>query len=290
VELARVAESPERLHGGIAWSDIADERWYLPNFRVLGRSQWNSVNWLAGHQAEYPANTTRLEISGLPDVTGVPVEQHEFVVVARNYSSAMWSNVAGVGFVRSATVNITPTPGFASPFCALQPPVADVSAFFDQDGDGLVAGFPNAATNVTFPADVIVNVSSNLGYDVVPGSRFAQNQATQANLVVVARFYSCLHGLPQFVAAHFAVYGDPGRLVFEPVLMLAGDEFNDPPTGVEAVKGVVLIGAFDGQMDQAAFDTNVARGSATGTLAQGTLQIAYGATLQFAFEVPIEAR
>jgi hypothetical protein len=49
--------------------------------------------------------------SGLTDFTGAPAEQHEFVVVARNYSSASWSNVAGVGFVRSATVVITPTPG-----------------------------------------------------------------------------------------------------------------------------------------------------------------------------------
>jgi hypothetical protein len=195
-----------------------------------------------------------------------------------------------VGFVRNGSVRITPTPGLETPFCAQQPSVVGLSAFFDQNGDGIVAGFQNAAPNVTFPADLVVNVGSALGYDIVPGSMFARSQSTQANLVVVARFFSCPHGLPQFVAAHFAVYRPAGNLTFEPVMMLAGDEFNNPPAGVEAVKGVVLVGNFDGQMDETAFNNNVARGSVRGSITQGTAQTRYGALVEFDFEVPIETR
>jgi hypothetical protein len=269
----------------LTWSDIAGERWYAPAFRPIGQSQWNSVNWLPGYSAQYPADTTRLVITGL-----TPPETFEFRVTAGNYVSSSRSNIASIGVVRRADVHITNLPSMATPFCTAQPFVSGVSAFFDQDSDGVVAGFPNRAPNVLFPADLIVNINSYLGYDIVAGSTFATGAGTQANLVVIASFFSCPHNAPQFVAAYFAVYGQQGNLVFEPVHLLAGDEFDTLTVGGDPLKGVVMHGSFDGSLDREAFDKGIAAGSVVGSVTQGTLMLSYGVTIEFGFEVPIETR
>jgi hypothetical protein len=192
---------------------------------------------------------------------------------------------------RNGTIIITPTPNFGNPFCTASPAVRSIGAFFDQDQNGIVEGFPQADPGIFFPAELVVNINARQGYDIVPGSRFPQITSTRANLVIVAQCFSCMHGLPQFVAVHFAVFGSPGNVTVEPVLMLAGDEFNDPPAGVEANKGIILLGNFDGDLDRTLLVNNlIAKGSATGNVTQGTLQVPYGARINFDFQVPVENR
>ena len=273
----------------LAWSDIQGERWYAPVWRPKGQAQWISINYLPNYRYRYPANTSTLNVKGLD-----PPESFEFSIQAQNYVSSTWSNVASVGVTRRGGLQIIGNPFQNNPFCSQNPVVVDISAFFDQNQNGLVEGFPNSSSSIIFPADIEVSLLSRFGYDVLRGRQYATGQGTQANLVIVARVQSCPHNGDQFVAIHYVVFGPSGERTFEPVLMVAGDLFNELVTGEpKPLKGIVMKGGFDGTLDQTDFTNNIASGKVSGSVTQftpGGKRPSHGVGISFSFEVPIEIR
>lgn len=192
---------------------------------------------------------------------------------------------------RMARISINDTNLPANPLCSGSiPRIAELGAFFDENANGIVDGFPSASPTVNFPADLVVNVTSSLGYDIVQGSMYAAGAGTRANLVVVAGIFTCPHNGPQFVAVHFALYGNPGSVTVEPIRMLAGDNFDTIGTVEGPQKGVVMLGGFDGSLDQAKLSAGIVEGRAAGSVTQATSIAQYGARIEFEFTVPAELR
>jgi hypothetical protein len=218
--------------------------------------------------------------------------RYEFALLATNYSSSALSNIASF-LRRSGTVRVNNAPfPMQSTLCNGTVPATQISAFFDQNSNGIVDSFPNIP-GYEFPLEPEVHISLPSGYWNQPGNRYATANGLQANLIVVAQFYSCNSATrSHFVAAHiYLEFDDSGRVVSYPVKLLAGDEQNEISLGVEGVlRGVVMNGGMDISMDGAAIlDTQPrATGSLFGNVTFGSLLIAYGADIQFEFDVDVQ--
>lgn len=271
------------------WTDIDHERRYTVAYRRVGSQAWNGINWLGG-PAELPAGTTSVTF----DVSRLePPEAYEFSVQSSNHSSSATSNVVGLD-ARSGEVTVLNNPLLASTLCDGTYQVSQISAFFDQVPDGLVAGF-SGNNQLPFPRYPVVDLSLPRGYWNEPGLRFASAGGLQANLIVAAQFYGCGFNKPHFVAihAHVATTADD-RLLVTPILLLAGDELNEITiAGGDPIRGVIMNGAsMDIGLDSdALLDRDRAVGSVSGLvdwISPGS--ITYGAGIAFSFDVPVQTR
>ena len=183
---------------------------------------------------------------------------------------------------RVASLEIDNPPGMNSPFCSGQPVVSDVAAFFDAGPDG--------ATSSGF-SKVAMHQPSSTGWGQPlpdePGDEAISPAG--AKLVVVARFQSCAQDAPQFVAAHFVVYGSAEGSIIEPVKLMAGDGSEVTGSASAPRQGVVLSGEIQNQKIRLASADSV-EGSVAGLVTQGTDSTARGALLRFNFRVPVESR
>ncbi|MDG4555692.1 MAG: hypothetical protein P9E24_15820 [Candidatus Competibacter sp.] len=182
---------------------------------------------------------------------------------------------------RVASLEIDNPPGMASPFCNAQPVVSDVAAFFDAGPDGVTSGF--SKVSMRQPA-------STGRARTLPGEPSDEVAAPAgAKLVVVARFQSCARDAPQFVAAHFAVYGSAESPMIEPVKLMAGDDSESAGSASAPRQGVVLSGEIQNQKIRLASADSV-EGSVAGLVTQGADSTARGALLRFNFRAPVESR
>ncbi len=182
---------------------------------------------------------------------------------------------------RVASLEIDSPPGMTSPFCSAQPVVSDVLAFFDAGQDGAATEFSKVSMH---------QPSSTGRGPSLPGEPGDQAALpTGANLVVVARFQSCARDAPQFVAAHFLIYGSADGPIIEPVKLMAGDDFETIEPTDSPHHGIVLSGEIQNQKIRLA-SANSVEGSVAGLVTQGTDSTTRGALLRFNFRVPVESR
>ncbi len=182
---------------------------------------------------------------------------------------------------RVASLEIDSPPGMTSPFCSAQPVVSDVLAFFDAGQDGAATGF--SKVSIRQPS------STGRGQPLPGKSGDGAASPTGANLVVVARFQSCARDAPQFVAAHFLIYGSADGPIIEPVKLMAGDDFETIEPTDNPHHGIVLSGEIQNQKIRLASADSV-EGSVAGLVTQGTDPTTRGALLRFNFRVPVESR
>jgi hypothetical protein len=275
------------------WTDVPHERGYTVVWRKIGDTQWNGIDWLGGNPF-LPANATTVTFPMAGRLRLDPPEAYEFSVQSWNYLSSARSNVAGLdGRFGEVEILNSPSP-LVSTLCDGTVPASQMSAFFDQDGDGLVAGFERHE-DLPFPFFPVADPSYSHGYWNFPGRYFAQNnQGLTANLIVVAQYFSCGPYQPQFVAAHMHVQvNNNGQLVVEPILLLAGDELNEIQLpGGDPLRGVVMSGTFDGSLDAAALlNEDRVSGVVVGNVTFGSPGgIAYGSWVEFDFDVVMRSR
>jgi hypothetical protein len=195
---------------------------------------------------------------------------------------------------RQASVSVTTTAPLGNPICQSSPSVTEVGAFLDDVSHptvGIVDGFSTALSMITFPADVLVNVLSRDGYDVVLGNAYPSDNGGKANLVIIAKFFSCPHNAAQFVAAHLEVFSSGPIFRVRPVKMLAGDLFNEIPLSEGVQKGVVMSGSkFDGTLSATKYGQQLAEGQVSGLVNQGAGPNLSGARIEMRFSVPLELR
>ena len=182
---------------------------------------------------------------------------------------------------RVASLEIDSPPGMSSPFCSGQPVVSDVAAFFDAGPDGATSGFSKVA----------MHQPSSAGWGQPLANEPGDGTASPAGakLVVVARFQSCAQDAPQFVAAHFMVYGSAEGSMIEPVKLMAGDGSEVTGSASAPRQGVVLSGEIQNQKIRLASADSV-EGSVAGLVTQGADSTTRGALLRFNFRVPVESR
>ncbi|QQS54145.1 MAG: hypothetical protein IPM89_15240 [Candidatus Competibacteraceae bacterium] len=182
---------------------------------------------------------------------------------------------------RMATIQIDNPPGMSSPFCSEQPVVSEVVAFFKVDPDGTSSGFSRVAMHQPSATD--------WGQPLLGEPGDGATSPAGAKLVVVARFQSCAQDAPQFVVAHFVVYGSAEGSIIEPVKLMAGDGSEITGSASASRQGVVLSGEIQNQKIRFASADSV-EGSVAGLVTQGTDSTARGALLRFNFRVPVESR
>ena len=120
---------------------------------------------------------------------------------------------------------------------------------------------------------VAMHQPSSVGW----GQPLPTNQATGllspagAKLVVVARFQSCAQDAPQFVAAHFVVYGSAEGSMIEPVKLMAGDGSEVTGSASAPRQGVVLSGEIQNQKIRLASADSV-EGSVAGLVTKARIR------------------
>jgi len=238
---------------------------------------------------DVPANMTSYRLTGLRPDTDYHIDVHAFnaagetqndPILERAFARTLPANSG------SATLTFTSAPGL-NPMCPAQP--TSVVAYYDQDADLVVKNEVDGggATVGPWPAYVEEGLTLDRGYAVRHGSRFSVNRTTQGNLVVAAMF-NCDGQNPQFVAAHYAIWGNPAQ--HEDIRIAAGD-LEDMTGNHRERKGVVMEHeGFDGNLNVDLASSRVS-GRAQALVEYVTpAGLAYQVNVDFEFDAPIESK